>query len=366
MLFVGAKLSGLLRNDPDTVHGGAELQHATIARSLVERGWKIDVISAGSLPNVDWVGGTIWHVPGPWSRVAAMWKLYRAFRSSKATLCLTLGATPFIIVYALLSILTSKEFILGIQHDWDLSRKHMRIKRWRRLIYFAGLRLCSLLIVQHDQQRRDALRLVSCPIEIVPNYLLVDIMDPPPPLGDSFLWIGTYRSYKRPEFALDMAEYLPDVKFTVVCRPTHSANGSDNSQRRPAFERLVDRAKTLLNVSFIPGCTHEEVGKYLLTAKALLITSDGEGWPNVLLEAAAYGRPVLSLHDVAGGIISRNNIGFVADAMDNAVKILAKKEDHEWYELGMNAHQYVKDNFSNAVLTDRLMALFRATGGLPV
>ncbi|MFZ6031496.1 MAG: glycosyltransferase family 4 protein [Chloroflexota bacterium] len=362
ILMVGDKLSGLLKSESDIVHGGAELQHITIVRSLVLKGWWVDILSSGCEVSEQWDGGQKWQIPLPWTRLDHLYKIYKSFRASTAEYCLAVGASPYVFVYATLSRLTQKKFVLSIQHDWDLAPDRMRIKGWRWVLYLLSLKFASQIVVQHEQQYQYALQWTNRPICVLPNYLTFDIPISCLPPGKSFLWVGTYRNYKRPEIVLDLAERLPHEQFTLICKPTHSDSSTStmNSYRRQAYESLVVRANSLPNVVFMPGCSHTDVRKYIQSCKALLITSEAEGWPNVLLEAATCGRATLSLNDVADQVITKNELGFVAETIDNMVQIIEQTTYLEWVRLGHNAHHYVRSQYSNTELTGRLIKILQS------
>ena len=122
------------------------------------------------------------------------------------------------------------------------------------------------------------------------------------------------------------------------------------------IELLEQQAHTQPNVEFVPGCSHENVIEYIKKAKALLITSEGEGWPNVLIEAAIFGRPIVSLNEVAGGVIQKQNIGYVTDNVEKMIHIIADLPENNWQNLGQNATDFIKTKFDNGRLTDQLIS----------
>ena len=124
------------------------------------------------------------------------------------------------------------------------------------------------------------------------------------------------------------------------------------------YDKLSKWANRLPNVNFVPGCAHDEIDNYILNAKAILLTSQGEGWPNVLLEAASYGRSILSINDVADGIIAEHQIGFVAGNLENTIDIINITPDAEWMRLGDNAFKFVRGNYSNSTLKERIKSIF--------
>ena len=353
LLSIGDRLSGLLRKDPTTSHGGAEIQHAMMARELAARGWRVDVCSDGDLADMDWDGGRIWHIKGSGLKPSRLWNIYKVFKRSHARAVMIVGVSAFIFVFYLFCRIRGKKIILGIQHDLDVV-PDMRIKGWRRLVYLWTLKRIDLLLVQHNVQRQHAERLVRCPIIVIPNYLLISASPSQPPLGEAFIWLGTFRSYKRPEIVLELAKALPQFKFLLVCKPLPPEALKVDDHRKIAYESMQKRAAELPNVRFIPGCGREEIQSLILESKALLITSEGEGWPNVLLEVAAYGRGVLAFHDVGEDIIQKKGIGKVAGTVEEAISALGETTEEQWQLFGQNALRYVQGECSNTAITERL------------
>lgn len=107
------------------------------------------------------------------------------------------------------------------------------------------------------------------------------------------LWIGRFdRFHKRPEICLDVARRCPEVDFTLVI------NRGD-----PNVEHEI-RTSVPPNVRLVDYVPRDQVPQRLREAQLFLSTGnpDFEGFPNVLLEAAASGTPIASLVDFDGFI----------------------------------------------------------------
>lgn len=118
------------------------------------------------------------------------------------------------------------------------------------------------------------------------------------------LWVGRLDSGKRPELAIEYARWNPEDHVLVV---------GDGTQRG-----VVERSAIgLSNVSVIGHV--DDVGPYYAAADVMMFTSTGrgEGMPTVLVEAAAYGTPVVS-HAGSGAedFVRASGGRVIADATD--------------------------------------------------
>jgi glycosyltransferase involved in cell wall biosynthesis len=69
--------------------------------------------------------------------------------------------------------------------------------------------------------------------------------------------------------------------------------------------------------------SHSETLRHIAGSKALISTSPMEGFPNIFIEAWAFGIPVLSLYFDPGNVISREELGEVAGGdLDKLAKAL--------------------------------------------
>ena len=144
-------------------------------------------------------------------------------------------------------------------------------------------------IVAVGQQVRDDL--LAARIGHLSQYVVIPpgvaVRTPPPqteararlglPTGDVVAVVGRLTQVKRPDRMLEVAQRLPDVTFVVAGEgPLHQAT------RRSAPS----------NVVFLGW--REDVEVVYAAADAVLLTSDNEGMPVSLVEAAMCGTPAVS------------------------------------------------------------------------
>ena len=118
---------------------------------------------------------------------------------------------------------------------------------------------------------------------------------------------------------------------------------------RPSIIRSV-QANNLNDIVALPGwISHEHLPDYLNQLKLLVIPSDTEGLPNIMLEAMACGTPVLAtpvgaIPDViidgkTGFIMEKNTPECIADNVNRALN------SSDLDQIAENGRMFVKENF---------------------
>lgn len=124
--------------------------------------------------------------------------------------------------------------------------------------------------------------------------------------GRYVLWIGRHDDFhKRVPLAIEAARKCPDIPFVLVAN-RHDAEVEEAVRRDvPANVELRD---------YVP---FSEMPAVFSEARVFLSTGDPafEGFPNVLLQAAASGTPVVSLEDF-DQFLSQSQAGVLADSVD--------------------------------------------------
>lgn len=113
------------------------------------------------------------------------------------------------------------------------------------------------------------------------------------------LWIGRYdRFHKRPMLCIKIARMCPNVEFKMII------NRSD-----PSVQDEIHRNKPA-NVSIVDYVPFDQMMQTMSEADIFLSTGDSqfEGFPNVLLQAAATGLAIVSLEDF-DGFMSKSKAG---------------------------------------------------------
>jgi len=188
------------------------------------------------------------------------------------------------------------------------------------------------IICQTRWQQQRVFELLNRDSEVIPNPLdatRFPVGDPSPWSRQGVLWIGRYdRHHKRPHLALEIAKQCPGLPF-----PRWFNRGA------PAIGAGI-RAQAPPNVQIIDYLSRDDMPKAFREARLFLSTGSSayEGFPNVLLEAAASGTPIVSMDDF-DEFLTRSQCGILgtnAEVTAKAVMLLTGLE-------AVPAHQAGRD-----------------------
>lgn len=117
-----------------------------------------------------------------------------------------------------------------------------------------------------------------------------------------FVWVGTLKSIKRPEWFLNLARSLPEFSFTMV----------GIGQDKKILEKVLNSEKELPNFKYLGYLPLNEALQTIANSKVLVNTSKYEGFPNVFLQAWYFNLPVISTVN-PNDVFSKCNVGFFVE-----------------------------------------------------
>lgn len=232
-------------------------------------------------------------------------------------------------------------------------------KHWAKLQLFSPKHLIANSEIARSRAIERGIR--ESRIDFVPN--VVDIN------GGSFsfenkkealkiLFAGRLVNEKRPELFIKLAaalkQTLPNasIKFQIA----------GDGPLRPQLEMTAKNLGLLKDdfLSFFGSCS--DMDQTYQQADMLILTSQYEGTPNVVLEAMAHGLPVIATR--VGGVpeILKDNCGIVFDPADweslvaSTIKLISNRELRS--NLGRNGSLYVQNNHSLESLKNRLIGIY--------
>ena len=214
----------------------------------------------------------------------------------------------------------------------------------------------TLVLAQSEEIREDVVTDfsdVDCDVNVLGNAVSVPNETAS---GEGVLYVGRLAPKKGLEYLVRaMADV--DAQLTVV---------GDGSERE-RLERLV--ADTGANVTFVGEVPPGEVNRYYRDAAVFVLPSiEGEGMPNVVLEAMAYGLPVVATD--SGGlptVIDDGRTGHLVpmrdpEALEEAISSLLDDAEGRW-AMGDAAREYVRTNHSWTELVSALETMYRSVVG---
>ena len=252
-----------------------------------------------------------------------------------------------------------KRFISRIASDLACIPGKQLIRYWRdRKIYEYGLRNADLIVAQSEQQRSLLQRNYGLKSEVLD--MAVEMPSGPQPEKDiDVLWVSNLRPVKRPEIVLELAQRLPEVRFTLA---GGALPGTDEY-----FRTVTEAAKSIPNLTCPGAVPYTDVGTMFSRAKIFLNTSQIEGFPNTFLQAWVRGVPVVAFFDPDSQIKQRQ-LGHTATDLEDMVRAIVRLlQDHEERErIGERARAYAIAQFGPTHIASRYLEMLRAQGASQV
>ena len=124
------------------------------------------------------------------------------------------------------------------------------------------------------------------------------------------------RQHKRPDLLVEIARKAETLRFVVCGGQTHFGSPDGYGAR------IVNDLKALPNVDYRGQVAPDKAREIIANASVLLCTSEGEGFPNIFLEAWANGTPVVSLKVDPDRIIERKAVGMVSGNVEKTISDL--------------------------------------------
>jgi glycosyltransferase involved in cell wall biosynthesis len=341
--------------------GGAEKQFFYMARSLAALGVSVRVYSvtrgepyerklhAAGIP-VHWFG----QFGNPALRVVALAKLLRTFRPH----VIQAGHT-FTNLYAAAAGRWLRVMSLGAQRsDWVDTRESNGI--WT----YPLMKAPSAVIANSEKAMREFIeRRILRPefVRVLPNAIDLGDYHAAQPTedagqGPTAIFVARLITRKRLDRflrALSLASpQVPALKGIVV---------GDGPERKP-MQQLAAELGVSPRVTFLGE--RDDVSALLRKASFLVLSSDWEGTPNVILEAMAAGLPVITTPvGDAGKIVLDGVTGYVVefdDAQGMAARMVEVARSPQLRrQLGEAGRERVRQHHGLDGLGDRLLAIYR-------
>jgi glycosyltransferase involved in cell wall biosynthesis len=342
--------------------GGIEVQDWALARGLANRGFDVAIATCdfgqSSVERRDGVSlfrtySTEAGIPGLRFVYPRLWKTLRTLGAVGADVYLANGAGLSAGWAYDAAKLRGSKFIFLAASDKDVVRSLPALTRRReRWWYLRALRGADARVAQTEVQRHLFREHFGLDSDVIANPVEI----PPIPVdagnNDVILWLSTYKPVKRPEWFLELARRLPELRFVMVGALPPSAEGDGSWQ---AAERA---AAELSNLSVHGFIEHSRIGEFFSAAAVFVHTSPLEGFPNTLLEAWSYGVPSITGVD-PDRVVERHGMGIVVGSVEKLTEAVAgmMADPDRRRALGARARDYVQRYHGPARTFDPLAVL---------
>lgn len=345
-LFLSSHAHYALDPSATRVSGGAELQVALLAKQLALLGHEV-VVAGGDTGQKDnrYLEAVLtrtagrFHTGGLLDTLEAMPKAAALLAEYRPDYVVVLGWTAWLYILALLRPIFGYKLVficgLDIEIDGSFSQSH----GWKGRLFERGVVMSDFRFAMSEYQRMLFRRLnLSCGLYrnlILPRKKLriaEKVVD--------LLWVGRCQHIKRPHLFLDLVEKLPEARCEMICPKEDKA----------LWNEVEARAATLGNLIFHERVPYHEIQDHYDETRFLVSTSEAEGFPNVMIQAAQGHAGILSLELDPDGLIRTFNAGFCAGGdfellVEKTRSLLANSPETEL--MGKGAAKMLRDWLDN-------------------
>jgi glycosyltransferase involved in cell wall biosynthesis len=241
-------------------------------------------------------------------------KLFKTIKTIDADVFVLRSADLGVAVAAMMCRVLSKPFVYMVAHDMESRPQDLsRYCGWLGAKGMAWMyRHANALTAQTQHQQSSFFKTYGVKPVFFPNGFKppesesekAPVVDPLSQVRTHALWVGRYDTFKNPWSFMRLVKKHPEFKFKMICPST-------SFQDR--WEELLIEAKSCQNLDFIEGCSHEHLIEAYTSSECCVLTSDAEGYSNVMMEAFYYGCPVLSLHVNPDQLFDDGSLGFCCE-----------------------------------------------------
>ena len=351
--FIAPKAYPLFNPTVKTVFGGAEVDLYFLATELAkDENFVVSFITADygqkqaeTIKNVKVIKSLSFRE----NPLAGAIKVWRAMQTADSRIYFQEAASWGTFLAALFCKLHKAMFVYRSASQRECDGTYLRQHCFAGKAFRWSLRGAAQVVVQNETDQEGLERTTGVHSIVIPNAHHLPVLSDRN--RDTVLWVGRSVAVKRPELFIDLAEKMPDERFTMICQ---RATGDDR------YEELVERAGRVKNLEFIKRVGFDQVESYFQRAKVFVNTSESEGFPNTFIQACKCAAPILSLNVNPDNFLSRYKCGTCTDDnWDEFVQQLKTMlESGKLAEYGKNARKYAEQKHDIKSIMDKYKELF--------
>lgn len=293
--------------DSQAAIGGSEVQMVLLARQLSAKGYPISFLVGNfGQPSHERLEGmkilrTIKLTKNFRTYASAPWLLWWRLYQSGAEVVISSPAGPEVGLIALYCRLFGKHYIFRTASHVDCTYEKIHdLGLVAGFFYALGLKLVHTIVVQSEESKAALWKYHRRKSVVIHNLIEQPTFQVIPTTREYVLWVGSARTVKQPELFLELALQAPSIKFAMILSRVGDV---------PLWEAIREKAQKLPNMHFIGEVSLADVQTYMKKARLLVGTSSYEGWPNVYMQAAACGVPIVSLVVNPDDFLTRYGVG---------------------------------------------------------
>jgi glycosyltransferase involved in cell wall biosynthesis len=328
------------------VSGGAELQVALLAKELVALGHQV-VIAGGETGQRDKMihKGVMtrtagkFHTGGALDAVMALPKIMSLLAEYRPDYVVLLGWTAWLYLLSMLRTLFGYKLVFICGLDTEIDGSFAVSHGWRGRLFERGVALSDFRFAMSEYQR-DLFGRLHLDCGFYRNLVLPRARPITSTKKIDLLWVGRCQHIKRPHLFLDLVERFPESRCEMICPKEDKA----------LWHKVAARAASLGNLTFHERVPYHEIQDHYDETRFLVSTSEAEGFPNVMIQAAQGHAGILSLELDPDGLIRTFNAGFCAGGdfellVEKTRSLLANSPETEL--MGKGAAKMLRDWLDN-------------------
>jgi len=307
-LFLSSHAHYALDPEATRVSGGAELQVALLARQLAARQHEVIIVGGDTgqesgrvIDGVRTLVGGKFHT-GKWlDTLTALPVIAGIIHRERPDYLIVFGWTSLLWVMARLRDLVGLKLVFICGLDTEIDGSFGCRHGWRGHLFERGIRQADLRFAMSEFQSQA----FRCHGLTHATYRSLVVSRKNPRTMEKtvdLLWIGRCQKIKRPHLFLDLAERLPGASCTMIC----------SREDVPLWEGVAERATGISNVTFLERVPYSGIQAYYDRAKLLVSTSEAEGVPNVMIQAAQGDAGIVAFEGDPDGMLARFGAGVTA------------------------------------------------------
>jgi len=335
--------------------GGSELAAYNIAKELLSRGWEVFYICEDrSAKKYDqYEGIKISRIPDRrwYSKGLNYWSLKKRMYEIKADYwyCRSSSIYLYPVMVERIARKSGGKTIWALRSNSDAEihkNRNSLLKeqvptKFIQSILNKNIPKIPVILVQNNEQQNGLKENYNSNANIiynghpVPGLTEVDSRK----RENIILWVGHLRPGKRPELFVSLAKR--DLSNSIQYKMIASGNELEITQF------VENSAQKLPQLEFLGERPVEDVNQLLLRARALVTTSESEGFPNTHIQAWMRGVPVVSTGIDPDDLIKKQGLGIIASSIDelhDAIQKLVIDEIY-WNKVSQRCRNFSVTNF---------------------